>query len=304
MPVRWQLRPGRWEDLPREIEIIRGKDLHFRGRSDVDLEVTRERMAADPDFDLGRDVIVAWAEADAVGAAIINPSALNLAVHPDREEPGLRAALLDWGEAQLTTRGRALRVGLPAAEAPTVPLLRARGYRLERFYAEMARDFTTTGPPDPAVPPAGYSVRAVDLRADAAVLHALDEAAFSPRPDYQPETLEAFDARHLSFSAFAPEWSRIAHAHDGAPAGSVIGSRRPGNPGGYIALLAVHPDHTGRGLGRSLLLGAFGGVHAAGLPEVSLHVASDNPRALTLYTSVGMTEAERMEHYLRPRSAG
>ena len=68
----------------------------------------------------------------------------------------------------------------------------------------------------------------------------------------------------------------------------------------HVDVLAVHPDHAGRGLGSALLHAAFRAAADAGLPAVSLGVDSDNPRALGLYTRAGMTERWRIDSYEKP----
>ena len=163
----------------------------------------------------------------------------------------------------------------------------------------MVRDFGLTGPPAPARVADGYRLRLIDPVGDLAALHALDDRAFRARPDYHPESLEAYDKRHIAFSQFEPAWSLLAETAAGEPAGSLIGWRPPDHPHGYVAVLAVDPDHRGRGLAPALLLSAFGAIHAAGLATAELHVASDNPRALDLYAGVGMTQTERFDHYVR-----
>lgn len=57
----------------------------------------------------------------------------------------------------------------------------------------------------------------------------------------------------------------------------------------FVKDLAVHPDYRRRGLGRALLLHAFGEFKRRGAPTVSLKVEPDNPSgAVRLYRAVGM----------------
>jgi ribosomal protein S18 acetylase RimI-like enzyme len=91
----------------------------------------------------------------------------------------------------------------------------------------------------------------------------------------------------------------VAETASSQPVGSLIGWRPPDHPHGYIAVLAVDPAHQRRGLGRAMLLTAFAAIHAAGLPTAELYVASHNPKALDLYTNVGMHEGERINNYIR-----
>jgi ribosomal protein S18 acetylase RimI-like enzyme len=295
----WQLRPAGPDDLPAIVEIIRAEDLLYRGHSDIDLDVSRERIAADPGFDAERDQIVAEVEGQVIAAVILNPRAANIAVSPHRDLPGLRADLLAWSERRQGELGRERVVAVPAANTRAVAGYLAAGYRLERFYAEMVRDFADAGPPEAVIVPMGYRLRAIAPAEDLEALHRLDDRAFRDRPDYAPESLEEYDRRHVSFSQFAPQWSGVVESESGAFGGSLIGAHRPGHRGGYIAVLAVDPDHRRRGLARTLLLSAFRAISVAGLATAELHVASDNPRALDLYTGVGMTQGERFDHYIQ-----
>lgn len=60
---------------------------------------------------------------------------------------------------------------------------------------------------------------------------------------------------------------------------------------GYIRHVVVHPDHRGRGLGRSLLAAVAEHLRRAGCSAWCLNVKPDNTPALSLYHSVGMRTA-------------
>jgi ribosomal protein S18 acetylase RimI-like enzyme len=296
----WQLRPAGLEDLPAIVALVQAEDLKYRGHTDFSLGEVREQIAADRRFDVARDQIAAECDGQLIASAIVTPRAAITSVHPDHDEERLRVELLAWAEHRMTELGRQpLRVAVPAAYTPAVDFLRRAGYRLERFYAQMVREFARTGPPEAPEPVPGYRLRPIDRTRDVAALHALDDRAFRDRPDYQPESLETYDRRHIAFSHFEPGWSLLAETADGRPAASLVGWRPLDHAHGYVAVLAVDPEHRRRGLARALLLSAFGAIHAAGLPTAELHVASDNPRALDLYLGVGMREHERFEHYVR-----
>jgi GNAT superfamily N-acetyltransferase len=66
-----------------------------------------------------------------------------------------------------------------------------------------------------------------------------------------------------------------------------------------VDILAVDPAHQGRGIGRATLRTALAGFAAAGLQGAQLGVSAQNPRALRLYESVGMTQKFRIDTFER-----
>jgi len=56
---------------------------------------------------------------------------------------------------------------------------------------------------------------------------------------------------------------------------------------GEMFLLFVHPGHTARGIGRTLLAAAHDVLRAAGCREAFLFVHERNERALAVYTAAG-----------------
>jgi ribosomal protein S18 acetylase RimI-like enzyme len=76
--------------------------------------------------------------------------------------------------------------------------------------------------------------------------------------------------------------------------------RATGSGVGVVDLLAVDPALRRQGLGRALLLGALRRFAGAGLTEGRLDVAADNPPAVALYASVGMSVAQRTHVFEKP----
>jgi ribosomal protein S18 acetylase RimI-like enzyme len=67
----------------------------------------------------------------------------------------------------------------------------------------------------------------------------------------------------------------------------VVGYAATHPPDGEMYLLFVHPDHSGRGIGRTLLTAAHASLRAAGCPQAYLFTHEDNQRALSLYANAG-----------------
>jgi ribosomal protein S18 acetylase RimI-like enzyme len=154
----------------------------------------------------------------------------------------------------------------------------------------------------PSAPPTGVGLRPLFVALDGADLHALDAASFAGAPDYQPMSLEAFREEHLGAHDLDPELSCLAKLGD-TIVGFLLARRWKHEPVGYVDILAVHPDQQHRGLGTALLRAAFACFAAAGLQEAQLGVASDNPRALRLYESVGMKPRFQLDTYERQITA-
>jgi ribosomal protein S18 acetylase RimI-like enzyme len=62
----------------------------------------------------------------------------------------------------------------------------------------------------------------------------------------------------------------------------------------------IHPEHQGRGIGRDVLHRLCDKARADGAKAVTLEVATDNDRALHLYTSLGFTPVTTEDYYALP----
>jgi ribosomal protein S18 acetylase RimI-like enzyme len=87
---------------------------------------------------------------------------------------------------------------------------------------------------------------------------------------------------------------------DGAPVGTVRLTADGEQAGVYG--FAVDPAHQGRGIGRDVLRRVCRLLRADGARRVGLEVATDNDRALGLYTSLGFTDVSTEDYYEMPVS--
>jgi mycothiol synthase len=284
-----RLRPPAPADAEAVTALVVAVDEAEIGEADYTLEDLQEEWAA-PGFDLERDAMLA--ETDRlVGYAAFRGSKVLMSVLPGHG--GVRSALLDWCEARGRERGHdSYTQAVAAGDEDGAALLRDRGYALVRSYRRMER---TLGDEPEAAPPAGVSVRPL-RRGDR--LHALNETAFSTTADYEPLDEAEFERRHLAGHDFDPGLSRVAE-RDSEPVGFALVHRWP-NGVAYLALLAVHPEAAGAGIGSALLHEVFAAAARAGLTRVQLGVISDNPRAARLYERAGMAQVWRVDAYERP----
>lgn len=79
------------------------------------------------------------------------------------------------------------------------------------------------------------------------------------------------------------------------------GLRAPiGSPQADIQTIAVVPDARRTGLGRQLMRTMIAAARDRGAREILLEVRSDNPRARTLYESLGFVEIATRPKYYQP----
>lgn len=295
-----RLRAPAADDAPAVFAVLAARDTADLGAPDFTLEDLREEWRFS-DVDLTADaVVVEAADRTIVGYAIVRRPGTLAVVAPENEGKGIGALLLQWAESRERQQGRDRhRQWFAASNERARDLLTAAGYKHARSYWRMVR--TLEHPPDAGATPAGFQIRPLEVAADAAALHALDAVSFAANADYQPESFDEFREEHLGAHDFDPGLSRVAENRTGI-AGFLLARRWREEGVAFIDILAVHPDHQRRGLGKAMLASAFGAFAAAGLREAQLGVASDNPRALSLYERVGMLPRHQFDTYERPVS--
>jgi len=69
---------------------------------------------------------------------------------------------------------------------------------------------------------------------------------------------------------------------------------------GWIPNLAVHPDHQGKGIGKSLLHAALDRLRRNGMLFARIETLEQNTRCLDFYPAMGFQEIGRQVHYIRP----
>jgi mycothiol synthase len=250
------------------------------------------------ELDLEHDARVAEVDGRIVAYVAVRRHGTRAAVAPDHEGRGIGARLLEWAERREREHGHAVHRQWAPADNPAARALLARaGYVKARSYWRLTRALHGIEPAGAA--PAGVSLRSVVVARDALRLHALDDAAFSAAPDYAPQSPEEFREQHLEAHDFDPGLSLLAEQDEEIVA-CLLARRHEDERVGYVAGLAVDPDHQRRGIGTALLEHAFAGFAAAGFERAQLMVASDNPKALRLYERAGMAVELRVDIYERP----
>ena len=274
-----RLRPATEADAPRAAELVMAVDIAEVGEPDYSLQDLREEWA-EPGFDLAQDAVVAEADGEPIGYAHFRPGDLLAVVDPAREGEGAGSALLGWAERRARERGQSvLRQGIGDRARRARRLLETNGWGVVRSYFRLERALGDEGEP------AFRGLQAGDE------LFPIYEAAFASRPDFTRRSAAAWTREHLHAHDLDPETSRVE------PDKGFTLVRRWDDGVAYIVLLAVRPDHAGRGLGGALLTATFAAASRHGYRQAALNVASDNPAALRLYERVGMTRRWRIDDY-------
>jgi ribosomal protein S18 acetylase RimI-like enzyme len=287
-----RLRTVTAEDAQAAADLVIAVGLAELGEVDYSLADLHDEWN-DPGFDLSKDAVIVEDDAGtAIAYAHFRSSDVVAAVDPRREGEGAGTALLEWAERRGRERGlRTLRQAIGDRGVAGRALLSANGYVPKRTYWRMERD---VGPGETA-DETGLRELTAD---DAAPLHTIAALAFAGDGAYESPTVEVWTQREFGANGLDYALSRVAEK-DGVPVGFAL-ARRWEDESTYVPLLAVHPDHAGRGLGGRLLTAVFAAAGAAGQRSVRLNVASDNPNAVRLYERVGMSQRWRVDDYQKP----
>jgi mycothiol synthase len=300
-----RLRPPTVDDVPAIAAVTNGLMQSLYGRSEVS-EAEYRVMFGAPDFDPAGDALVATDDDDTIVgyADLSDPSGegrriwIMADVLPGRG-PQVGGALLDAIEAKARARqarGGCVKVYLPSKDEAMAALLAERGYEVTRHSFRMEADLAAE--PTAPVWPEGITVRGFRAGVDDEAVYVVQEETFADQFEATPLTYEEW--RHWSFGTpFDPILWFLAE--EGAQlAGILLG--RPERGGdetlGWVSVLGVRRRWRRRGLGRALLLHAFGELRRRGKARVGLGVDGESPTgAVHLYTAVGMEVVRRSDHW-------
>jgi mycothiol synthase len=278
---------------------------------------------ANPDIEIGKDVVGAFAGDLLAGFYLVYPRSstdgyhkviLVGAVHPELRGRGLgtqlaaamhRRALEAHRERHpdlpllLTLRG-------PAEDAAQRELMAGIGLTPERWSFTMRADLADVPGPGRTVPE-DLELRRWTRELDPAMREA-HNAAFVDHPNFSPWS-EAMWRQWVSESrSFRPELSYLVVPRDRPE--TVVAylqtsefdayQAATGRREAYVAKVGTRREHRGRGLAGILLSRALGEYHQAGYDEASLDVDSRNPTgALGIYERAGFAVESRWADYER-----
>jgi mycothiol synthase len=253
----------------------------------VDVHQVRQAWSS-PGFDPQLDARIereAYAHIDAIDEGRVW---INLRGNPSVE-------LVDWAVERARARGGRVLSGSWVANESVLNDLRRRGFTSIRHSFRMSIELDGEVP-EP-VWPDGIRLRTF-REGDAPAFYEAGNEAFADTWEPIEPSFEEWTHWVLDTPSFDPDLWFLAE--DGAEvAGFAICKVHPGDAQlGWIQILGVRKPWRGRGVGRGLLLTAFGAFRARGLARAGLGVDAQNPTGATrLYESVGMRVVDRFELY-------
>jgi GNAT superfamily N-acetyltransferase len=207
-------------------------------------------------------------------------------VHPDEQGRGAGRELAGSLERE-AAEGGAQRVQASAFERDEAGrrLLESIGYRPVRVFRELRIELAE--PPPPPVWPDGLRVDGFDLDRDARAFHAAHQEAFADHWEHTPRSFEDWHKWNVEPDSFDPSLWCVVRDGDEIAAGAINVGNLYG--GGWVAVLFTRRPWRRRGVGRALLLDAFGRFWERGERSVGLGVdAASETGAFRVYERAGM----------------
>jgi len=325
LPDGFTCRPATTDDAERVAALWNDRSDATRNERPSTPERVRKNWSH-PKFDLAADSRLVFASDGAlIGYAHVrdvkDPPVdvfAGYSVHPDHDgSDWLWDALFAWTEVQArrvipkapSDARIALVAGVSDEDDTEQRELERHGFAHSRTFHRMRTGFE--GPAEPAVLPDGIAIRTFVPGEDDETLVAAHREAFAGHYGYleQPfaHDLENW-RRWMKEDDFDASLWFLAHAvEDGAIVGyCTCYAEAPGDPsGGLIDELGVRPAWRRRGIGRALLLHAFGELAKRGIRGAVLSVDTENKSgAPALYTSVGMRSIRANHTYVKELRPG
>lgn len=167
------------------------------------------------------------------------------------------------------------------------------GFRPERTLLRMERPLPH---PDPPGFPSAVEVRAFERGVDEASWLAVNNAAFAGHPENSNMDVAELE-RRFAYDWFEAEGLRMAWEDD-----DLVGfcwTKQHPDHGGEIYIIAVAPEHQGRGLGRALVLEGLRHLTERGCEYALLYTESDNRAAVSLYEVLGFAVVRAHRSFIR-----
>ena len=312
------LRPLTTESIPAWHELLVAIEDVDRTGEHYSQEDLAEELA-NPDIEVGKDVVGAYDGARLVGYFAVLPRGeseghftihVEGAVRPDRRGEGvgttLVAAMLRRAEEAQVQKGHGLPGRLMAkgmsADTAQQTLLAGVGLLPSRWTVVMRAVLADVPPPAPV--PDGYRIRAYDPSMAPAML-AAHNRAFVDHPEFTPWTETMWKQWVTQSRAFRPGVTYVVTQDGSDDLVAYVQSNEydayleaTGRREAWVAKVGTLREHRGRGLAGALLQHCLAAYREAGYDEAGLDVDSDNPTgALGVYERAGFEVQCRFTNY-------
>jgi mycothiol synthase len=218
-----------------------------------------------------------------------------VAVLPSHRGRGVGTWLMDWTQAAARkVGGDACSQSVSEHEHAAIALLERAGY--ERRWEGWLFEIVLEHEPVPPVLPGGYAIRAFEPGRDERAAFEVFERAFAEWPEYEARPFDDWVAVSLGRPGFAPELLGLCTRDDEVVGAALLTYDADK---GWVDQLAVARAHRGRGLGRALLVHAFGVTWRRGGRRCGLGTDS-RTGARGLYEHVGMHVRKTYYEYVKP----
>jgi GNAT superfamily N-acetyltransferase len=250
-----------------------------------------------------QEIVTLW-EMNGQIVAMLTPESMGEAyfqIHPAFRAEVSLAEMLDVAEEKLSKTNdpgkTELVVWVNAADVTAKRLFTERGYSRSKWNAEHMRRRLFTQPIPDAVPPSGYSVRALGDEGELPARSWLSWKAF--HPDEPDEKYEGWlwykNVQHVPL--YRRDLDIVAVAPDGELAAFCTVWFDDVTRTAVFEPVGTHPDHQKRGLGKAVM--SEGLRRAQRLGATLATVSSYSEGAHALYESMGFTEVDILEPWIR-----
>lgn len=203
---------------------------------------------------------------------------------PDRNRGIGRMLLRRSVEHSRSLGAGILHVQTSSDDAIAQRLLQSEGFHKVRTYWSMRCEADSFEAPPMT---SGYSIMPFVLDRDEESLTRLQNAAFADSWGFCPNTTEETRARVRLKWSF-PDGILIVHDGERPAAYNwTLRARKDGASVGWIAMIGVHPDHRGQGLGEAVIGAGMALLKNKGVRRIELEVDSANAAARRLYVKLG-----------------
>lgn len=294
-----KLRPATTSDFESIAELFRAGASLYRDEDAPDEELLQ--WLTSPNVDLERNVrlafddhgrLLGYVDVDPVGERPVRWWS-DVRLRPDADFEAAVPELLRWVERRAD--GGVIRVWVPVGHDSQARAYEAEGFR--RIRGSYRMEVALADVREQPSLPDGIEVRTL-APGEERIGYEVHQETFADSWEHVSEPYEEWEHYLVESEAFDPSLWFVAWAGD-EPAGVALCRDRSGF--GFVGILGVRRPWRRLGLGRALLLHAFGEFRRRGYANVRLGVDAESlTGAHKLYESVGMRVIRELSVFEKP----